>query len=149
MVRLRAAKVANIKPAGADIIWTGPETGDVLVLGWGSTFGAIKAATLELQGTGVKASACHIRYLNPLPASLGEKLRNFKHVLIPEMNLGQLRSIVRNRYLIDAKGLNKVRGQPFTIGEIVSGVNALVSGKAGEYEVEMAADIDAGIGGGG
>jgi len=106
MVRLRAAKVANIKPVGTDIIWTGPETGDVLVLGWGSTFGAIKAATLELQGTGVKASACHIRYLNPLPVSLGEKLRNFKHVLIPEMNLGQLRSIIRNRYLIDAKGLN-------------------------------------------
>ena len=97
----------------------------------------------------MKASACHIRYLNPLPVSLGEKLRNFKHVLIPEMNLGQLRSIIRNRYLIDAKGLNKVRGQPFTIGEIVSGVNALLSGKAGEYEVEMAADIDSGIGGGG
>jgi len=149
MVRLRAAKVAGVKPAGADIIWTGPETGDVLIVGWGSTFGAIKAATLELQATGMKVSACHIRYLNPLPASLGEKLKNFKHIMVPEMNLGQLRGILRNRYLVDAKGLNKVRGQPFTIGEIVSGANALASGKAGEFEIEMAADIDAGIGGGG
>jgi 2-oxoglutarate ferredoxin oxidoreductase subunit alpha len=149
MVRLRAAKVANVKPAGVDIIWTGPETGDVLILGWGSTFGAIKAATLELQASGMKVAACHIRYLNPLPVSLGEKLKKFKHVMIPEMNLGQLRSIIRNRYLVDAKGLNKVRGQPFTIGEIVSGANALISGKAGEFEIEMAADIDAGIGGGG
>src|SRR6266550_2957723 len=82
MVRLRAAKVANITPVGTDIIWTGPETGDVLVLGWGGTFGAIKAATLELQATGVKVSACHVRYLNPLPASLGEKFRHFKQVLI-------------------------------------------------------------------
>jgi 2-oxoglutarate ferredoxin oxidoreductase subunit alpha len=143
MVRLRAAKVANIKPAGADLLWTGPETGEVLILGWGSTFGAIKAATLELQAGGMKVAACHVRYLNPLPASLGEKLKNFTHVLIPEMNLGQLRAIIRNRYLIDAKGLNKIRGQPFTIGEIVSGANALLSGRAGEFEVAMAADIDA------
>src|SRR5882757_9424455 len=72
MVRTRAAKIAGIKPIGPDLLWTGPESGDVLILGWGSTFGAIKAATLELQSQDVAVSACQIRYLNPLPERLGE-----------------------------------------------------------------------------
>ena len=71
MIRLRAAKVANIEAAGQEVLWTGPEKGDVLLVGWGSTFGAIKAATLELRRLGVNASACHIRYLNPLPERVG------------------------------------------------------------------------------
>src|SRR4029077_3878351 len=75
MVKTRAAKVAGIKPAGADILWTGPESGEILVVGWGSTFGAIKAATLQLQKEGVSVAACQIRYLNPLPARLGEILK--------------------------------------------------------------------------
>jgi 2-oxoglutarate ferredoxin oxidoreductase subunit alpha len=137
MVRIRAAKVANIKPIGPDLLWTGPETGDVLVVGWGSTFGAIKAATLELQKQGVKVSACHIRYMNPLPKRLGKIMKQFKHVLIPEMNLGQLRSLLRDRFMVDAKGLNKVKGQPFTIHEIAQGVRDLQAGKAGDYEVPM------------
>ena len=97
MVRLRAAKVANIKPAGVDLIMTGPETGDVLIVGWGGTFGAIKAATLDMQAAGQKVSACHIRYLNPLPARLGAILKGFKKVLVPELNLGQLRLLLRSR----------------------------------------------------
>jgi 2-oxoglutarate ferredoxin oxidoreductase subunit alpha len=151
MVRLRAAKVANIKPAGLDIIWTGPTSGDLLIVGWGSTYGATKAAVLQMRATGVNVAACHVRYLNPLPAKLGELMRNFKHVMIPEMNLGQLRMLIRARYLIDAKGLNKVRGQPFTIGEIVYGAKSLLDGKvpAGVQEIEMAADVDAGIESGG
>jgi 2-oxoglutarate ferredoxin oxidoreductase subunit alpha len=149
MVRTRQAKVDNIKPAGADILWTGPTIGDVLIVGWGSTYGAIKAAVLEMRAAGVNVAACHVRYMNPLPAKLGELLKNFKQVLVPEMNLGQMRMLIRNRYLVDAKGLNKVRGQPFTIGEIVAGTKALIDGQAGLYEVEMAADVDSGIGGGG
>jgi len=90
MVRIRAGKVAGIKPIGPDLLWTGPEHGDVLILGWGSTFGAIKAATLELREKGVAVSACHVRYLNPLPERLGEIFKRFKHVLIPEMNLGSV-----------------------------------------------------------
>src|SRR5438552_8888500 len=86
MVRLRAAKVANLKPAGTDIIWTGPTSGDVLIVGWGSTFGAIKAATLEMRAAGKNVAACHIRYLNPLPPKLGESIRQFKYVLVPELN---------------------------------------------------------------
>ncbi|HET6249554.1 MAG TPA: 2-oxoacid:acceptor oxidoreductase subunit alpha [Tepidisphaeraceae bacterium] len=140
MSRIRAAKVAGITPAGDDMIWTGAETGDVLLVGWGGTFGAIKAATLELQQQGIKASACHIRYLNPLPRLLGTKLKQFKHVLIPELNLGQLRMLLRNRYLVDAKGLNKVKGQPFAIHEIVDGAKALLAGRVGLYEVKSAHD---------
>ena len=90
MVQLRAAKVANIKPAGPDLLWTGPEKGDVLVVGWGSTWGAIKAAVLQLRKEGVSVSACHVRYINPLPARLGDVMKQFKRVLVPEMNLGQL-----------------------------------------------------------
>ena len=135
MVRLRAAKVAGIEPIGEDLLWTGPETGDVLLVGWGGTFGAIKAATLELQQQGIKASACHIRYLNPLPKRLGGILKAFKHVLVPELNLGQFRMILRDRYLVDAKGLNKVKGQPFSIHEIVAAGKAMLAGRAGKYEV--------------
>ena len=121
----------------------------MVVLGWGSTYGAIKAAVLEMQAAGVKVSACHVRYVNPLPAKLGELLSGFKHVLMPEMNLGQLRMLIRSRFLVDAKGLNKVRGQPFTIGEIVAGVQAVLDGKAGLYEVAMPGEADSGVGGGG
>ncbi len=137
MVHLRADKVAGIKPVGPDLLWTGPESGEVLIVGWGSTFGAIKAATLELQNEGMRAAACHIRYLNPLPERLPELMRRFKHVLVPEMNLGQLRLLLRGHFLIDAKGLNKVKGQPFTIHEIKHAVLHLVAGKAGAEEVKV------------
>ena len=136
MVRLRAAKIAGIKPVGDDLLWTGPEKGDVLIVGWGSTFGAIKAATLELRKQGVQVSACHVRYLNPLPERIGSLMKEFEHVLVPEMNLGQLRGILRNRFLVDAKGLNKVKGQPFTIQEIVNGVRA-AGRPRGDYEVDV------------
>jgi len=135
MVRTRAAKIAGIKPLGPDLLWTGPESGDVLILGWGSTFGAIKAATLELQNQDLLVSACHIRYLNPMPERLGEIFKRFKHVLIPEMNLGQLRTLIRAKFLIDAKGLNKVKGQPFMVQEIVDGVKAILTGKTGLQQV--------------
>ena len=146
MVKLRAAKIAGIKPAGPDILWTGAESGEILIVGWGSTFGAIKAAVLQLKKEGVSVSACHIRYLNPLPAKLGESLKRFDRVLVPEMNLGQLRMILRAQYLVDAIGLNKVRGQPFTIGEIVRAVKSLLAGE--EMELEQAQE-EAGVAGGG
>jgi 2-oxoglutarate ferredoxin oxidoreductase subunit alpha len=138
MVRTRAAKVAGIKPAGPDMLWTGPEKGDVLIIGWGSTYGAIKAATLRLREQGVQVSAAHIRYLNPLPERIADAAKNFKHVLVPEMNLGQLRLLLRGHYLMDAKGLNKVKGQPFMVNEIVDGVRALLSGRSGREQVHSA-----------
>ena len=140
MVRQRAAKVEGIKPFGPDLIWTGPEHGDVLIVGWGSTFGATKAATLQLQADGLSVSSCHVRYLNPLPARIGELMRNFKHVLVPELNLGQLRLLLRGRYLVDAKGLNKVRGQPFTINEVMNAVRKLLAGRFVGDEVRIEPD---------
>jgi 2-oxoglutarate ferredoxin oxidoreductase subunit alpha len=137
MVRLRAAKVAGIQPAGQDVLWTGPEKGDVLIVGWGGTYGAIKAATLELRKQGVQVSSAHVRYLNPLPERLGDMMREFKRVLVPELNLGQLRSLLRNRFLVDAKGLNKVKGQPFTIHEVTEGVRALLEGRYDDFEVKV------------
>jgi 2-oxoglutarate ferredoxin oxidoreductase subunit alpha len=127
MVSLRAAKVAGVRPAGPAYLWTGADNGDLLLVGWGGTYGAIKAATLELQKQGVAASACHLRYLNPMPAGLGEVFKRFDKVLVPELNMGQLRLLLRGRYLVDARGLNKVQGQPFTINEIVEGARALLS----------------------
>ncbi len=133
MVQLRAAKVANITPAGEAYLWTGEQQGEVLLVGWGGTFGAIKAATLELQKEGIQVSHCHLRYLNPLP-DLTEIFKQFKQVIVPELNLGQLRMLLRDRFLVDAKGINKVRGQPFTVGELVRGVKSRLNGTTDERE---------------
>jgi 2-oxoglutarate ferredoxin oxidoreductase subunit alpha len=143
MVRTRAAKVAGIQPAGNDVLLTGEPSGDLLIVGWGSTHGAIKAATLQLQAQGLAVSAVHIRYLNPLPTRIGQLMRSFRHVLVPELNLGQLRLLLRARFLVDAKGLNKVRGQPFTITEVVRGARALLSGAATNGEVPLNSDAPA------
>ena len=137
MVRTRAAKIAGIEPVGHDLLWTGEKSGDLLIIGWGSTHGAIKAATLQLQSEGLKVSATHLRYLNPMPARMGEIMKAFKHVLIPELNLGQLRMLLRAKYLVDAKGLNKVKGQPFTISEVVRGAKAMLSGNVTNGEVRL------------
>ena len=145
MVKLRAAKVAGIKPAGAPYLWTGPDKGDVLILGWGGTFGAIKAATLDLRAQGVQASACHLRYLNPLP-DLTAIFEQFKHVIVAELNLGQLLMLIRSRFLVDAHGINKVRGQPFTINELVRAVRDVLDGASTEDETldSVTPDIQSG-----
>jgi 2-oxoglutarate ferredoxin oxidoreductase subunit alpha len=120
MVDLRAAKIAGITPAGAPFLWTGLEHGDLLLLGWGGTYGAIKQAALELRKAGKAVSACQVRYLNPLPRRLGELLARFKTILIPELNLGQLAMLIRAQYGVKTVQLSKVRGQPFTVGEILA-----------------------------
>jgi 2-oxoglutarate ferredoxin oxidoreductase subunit alpha len=122
MVELRAAKVAGVCPAGAPYLWTGPEHGDVLLLGWGGTYGAIKSATLELRKAGAAVSSCQLRYLNPMPERLEMLLSRFRTILIPELNLGQLALLIRARYGVKTVSLCKVRGQPFTVGEIVDAV---------------------------
>lgn len=120
MVKTRQAKVDNIAQfIPLQTLDSGPEKGKVLVLGWGSTYGAIKSASLELQGEGHAVSHAHIRYLRPFPSNLGEILKNFEHVLIPEINNGQLIKIIRDQFLIDAKGYNKIMGIPITRTELV------------------------------
>jgi 2-oxoglutarate ferredoxin oxidoreductase subunit alpha len=146
MVKTRAAKVAGINPPGDAYILTGQPEGDVLVVGWGGTFGSIKAAVLELEDQGVKVSSCHIRYLNPLPRGLGALMRNFKHVLVPELNAGQLSLLLRATYLVDAKPLTKVRGQPFTISEIKRGIKQIL---AGDVPTLASAVVETGVASGG
>ncbi len=115
---LRAEKIAGIARDIAPLEVLGPPEGDLLILGWGSTYGAIRTAVERLQARGRKVSQAHLRHLNPFPANTGEVLRGFDKVLVPEVNLGQLRTLVRAEFLVDAIGFNLVRGKPFSIGEI-------------------------------
>jgi 2-oxoglutarate ferredoxin oxidoreductase subunit alpha len=126
MCELRAAKIAGIAsdiPA-AEVF--GENSGKVLVVGWGSTFGAITTAVEALQKDGKSVSAMHLRYLNPMPENVGDVLGNFEHILVPELNLGQLRLLLRDRFLIDAKGLNKVQGKPFQVEEVRRAIEELL-----------------------
>jgi 2-oxoglutarate ferredoxin oxidoreductase subunit alpha len=113
MVRLREQKIASMVKEIPPTEIYGDTTGDVLVLGWGSTFGAIRTAVESLRQEKLSVSHAHIRWMNPLPPDLGEILLKYQKVLIPEVNLGQLSRLVRSEYLIDAEGLNLVRGRPF------------------------------------
>jgi len=96
----------------------GDESGEILVLGWGGTHGAIRSSVERAQNAGHSVSHLHLRYINPFPKNLGEVLSNYKKVLIPELNLGQLSTMIRAKYLVDAQGLNKVAGKPFTTTEV-------------------------------
>jgi 2-oxoglutarate ferredoxin oxidoreductase subunit alpha len=129
MVKIRQEKVDRI----ADYIPeqsldSGPEQGKILVLGWGSTYGAIKSAVAELQREGYAVSHAHLRYIRPFPKNLGAILRNFEQVLIPEINNGQLIKIIRDQYLIDAKGYNKIMGVPITKTELVMKLREMLGG---------------------
>lgn len=120
MVKIRQEKVDKIADyIPEQKIDTGAEKGKVLVLGWGSTFGAIKSAVTELIGEGKEVSHAHLRYLRPFPKNLGEILKNFETVLVPEINNGQLIKILRDVYMVDAKAYNKIMGVPITKTELV------------------------------
>jgi 2-oxoglutarate ferredoxin oxidoreductase subunit alpha len=119
MTNLRAEKIERIAYDIPKLEVNGPDSGDLLVLGWGSTFGAIFSAVKSLQDQGYnKIASAHLRYLNPFPSNLNEVLHSYKKVLIPEMNLGQLKLLIRGKFLIDAIGFNKVQGKPFQVREI-------------------------------
>ena len=126
MVHLRAEKVARIVQDIPDIELDGDATGDLLVLGWGSTYGVITTAVRRAHEEGKKVSAAHLRYLNPFPRNLGDILTRFDKVLIPENNMGQLRLLIRGMFLVDAVGLNRITGRPFTISEIENKIYELV-----------------------
>jgi 2-oxoglutarate ferredoxin oxidoreductase subunit alpha len=120
MQTLRQAKIAGIARDIRPLEVFGPERGDLLILGWGSTYGAIRSAVERLQADGRSVAHAHLRHLNPFPANTEEILRAYRRVLIPEVNLGQLLLLIRGRYLIDAVGYDRVRGKPFRISEIVA-----------------------------
>jgi 2-oxoglutarate ferredoxin oxidoreductase subunit alpha len=118
MCRTRQEKVDRVQADAGDLLLTGPDQGDLLVVGWGSTYGAITQAVTEMRGRGYSVSSVHLRWLNPLHPRLGELLQRFNKVLVPEMNLGQLSRVIRSEYLVAAEGLNKVQGKPFKVSEI-------------------------------
>jgi len=118
MTDTRAWKVANIANDIPPVEVFGDTDADILVLGWGSTYGSIRAAARRVRLGGKKVATAHLRYLNPLPTNLGEVLNSYKQILIPELNTGQLRRVIRAEFLLDVKGLNKVAGEPFKIAEI-------------------------------
>jgi 2-oxoglutarate/2-oxoacid ferredoxin oxidoreductase subunit alpha len=126
MVRLRAAKVAGIAADIPELEVDDPDGADTLVLGWGSTYGAIGAAARRVRAEGRKVATAHLRYLNPFPRNTGEVVRRYDKVLIPEMNLGQLRMLIRSEFLVDAVGYNKVKGRPFRAAELADAIAALV-----------------------
>ena len=119
MVQLRQAKIDGIANDIADAELFGGASGDLLIVGWGGTFGSLRAATVELQKHGIKAGHLHLRHLNPMPHNVGPTLHAYKKVVCCELNAGQLRQFLRARFLVDVQGLNKVQGQPFKVREIV------------------------------
>jgi 2-oxoglutarate ferredoxin oxidoreductase subunit alpha len=127
MVHLRAEKVARIARELPDLeVFGDPEGGDLLVLGWGSTAGAIHGAVASARRLGLSVSRAHLRYLNPFPKNLGEVLARFDRVLAPEMNLGQLALLLRARYLKDVITLSKVQGKPFSRQEILDKIQSIL-----------------------
>ena len=120
MTDMRAWKIANIANDIEPLVLNGNEKADTLVLGWGSTYGGITQAVNRLNEKGVKVASAHLTFINPFPDNLAEILSNFKKVIIPELNSGQLIKLIRERFLIDAKGINKVAGVPFTAEELAN-----------------------------
>jgi 2-oxoglutarate ferredoxin oxidoreductase subunit alpha len=131
MCLLRAAKVAGIARDIPPLETFGADEGDLLILGWGSTYGALRSAVERLLADGRSVAHAHLRYLNPFPANTGELLARYRTVLIPELNLGQLWFIIRGTYLVDAVGYGRVRGKPFRIQEVVDEAERIL-GVAGE-----------------
>jgi len=129
MVTLRARKVDNVADDIPDQEVFGSPSGQLLLVSWGGTFGAVRTAVQQAREAGQDVSHAHLRWLHPMPRNLGEILRSFRQVLVCEMNLGQLQLLLRARYLVDAMGLHKVQGRPFTVAEIRDQINKLLGDK--------------------
>ncbi len=129
MTVLRAEKVAGIANDIPDLEVFGPVEGDLLILGWGSTYGALRSAVERLLAEGQSVAHAHLRYLNPFPRNTEAVLRSYRRVLVPELNLGQLLLLIRARYLVDAEGYDRVRGKPFRISEIHERAEQILAGR--------------------
>jgi len=128
MVRTRAEKIARIADDIPAAEVDGEMSGPLLVVGWGSTYGALKSAVEEARSRGHKVSHLHLRYLNPLPKNVGTILKSFTKILVPEINSGQLSRLLRERYLVDATGFNKVRGLPLSADELTTEIISVLGG---------------------
>ena len=132
MVKLRTEKIKRIEQDLPDLKVDGEEKGDLLVLGWGSTYGSIKDAVIKARNSGLTLSQAHLRYLNPLPKNTESVLKNFNKILIPEINLGQLAHLIRSEYLIPVEQLNLVRGLPLKVNDILEKITVLLGGGNGK-----------------
>jgi 2-oxoglutarate/2-oxoacid ferredoxin oxidoreductase subunit alpha len=129
-VKIRADKVQRVTQEMGELDLRGDDEGDVLVIGWGGTFGALRQAVEALRAGGKRVSHVHLRWLWPLEPGLDRLVHRFKHVLVAELNSGQLRTLIRARYLVDAVGLNKIQGQPFKVREVIGAIDAVIEGAA-------------------
>jgi 2-oxoglutarate/2-oxoacid ferredoxin oxidoreductase subunit alpha len=125
MVKLRAEKVARVASMIPPQKVDGPDSGELLVVSWGGTYGACHTAVKTARSQGISVAHCHLRHLNPMPGNLDEILGSYQKVLVPELNLGQLRMLLRDRFLVDAIGFNKVKGKPFTVAELVQKIEEI------------------------
>jgi 2-oxoglutarate ferredoxin oxidoreductase subunit alpha len=132
---VRAEKVARVAQDIGELDLSGAPSGDVLLIGWGGTFGALRQAQQQLATQGKAVSHAHIRWLMPLEPGLAKIIGNFKRVLVAELNMGQLRQVIRATFLVDAIGLNKIQGQPFKVREVLDAL---------EHELAAAASPAAG-----
>jgi len=106
----------------------GPDSGDLLVVSWGGTFGSVRTAVRQCRAAGKSVAHAHLRYMNPFPSNLESIIRSYKQVLIPELNLGQLSFIIRSKFLVDAEPLNKIQGKPFKVSEIAAKISDMLAG---------------------
>jgi len=127
MTHTRARKIAGIADFIPEQEVTGPASGKLLVLSWGGTYGSVYTAVKRLADKGESVAHAHLRYMNPFPRNLGEVINNYDRVLIPELNEGQLRLLIRSEFLVDAVGLNKVQGKPFLVSEVVEGISKILA----------------------
>ncbi len=134
MIEVRQKKVDKIADDLPPIEAYGDPDAELLVLGWGGTYGSIFTAVNRAVAQGKKVAGAHLRHLSPMPKNLGQLLKQYKHVLIPELNMGQLRAVIRGKYLVDARGLNKVQGRPFLVEEVERAVDLMLEGKFGDRE---------------
>jgi len=130
MCGLRRDKVLRIQNDMPKLDVVGEESGDLLLVGWGGTHGAITTAVESARAEGKSVSSVHLRYLHPLHPDLGDLIRRFDKVLVPELNFGQLQKVLRAEYLVNARGLHKMTGQPFTVGELEEAIDANLYGEA-------------------
>jgi 2-oxoglutarate ferredoxin oxidoreductase subunit alpha len=126
MVETRAQKIANIANEVPELSVDGPEEGELLLCGWGGTYGSIVTAVQRMQRKGFKVAHAHFRYLNPMPRNTAAVLKRYKKVLVPELNAGQLLFLLRAKYLVDAVGLNKIQGRPFLVSEIMAKIESML-----------------------
>jgi 2-oxoglutarate ferredoxin oxidoreductase subunit alpha len=126
MTDIRQLKIAGIADHIPEQTVEGPDSGDLVVVSWGGTYGTVRTAVRQAQSEGKSVAHCHLRYMNPFPRNLGDIVKRYDKVLVPELNRGQLRFLLRSDFLVDAQGLNKIQGKPFLISEVADAIRTIL-----------------------